>query len=93
MPLHVLYHFIAAHFPCDASRFLRRLKSIHAGDFKYIWASDGKDELYNVRLDPKEQNDLIGQMPQKAADLKRQLEARLGHPLPPTHRAQDTPTP
>ncbi len=93
MPLHVLHHVLDQHAPCDAARFLRRLKSIHAGDFKYIWASDGKDELYNVRGDPKERNDLIGQMPQKAAELKRQLEARLGHPLPPTHRAQDAPTP
>lgn len=53
----------------DISKYARWLKSIHAGDFKYIWASDGRDELYNIRQDPEELNNLIEDNREKASEL------------------------
>ena len=62
---------------CDATRFLRRVKSIQNREFKYIWSSDGNDELYDLRTDPGEQNNLIDVMPEKAAELRAILRAKL----------------
>jgi arylsulfatase A-like enzyme len=93
VPLHVLHHLQAAYPPCDARRFLRRLKSIHDGQHKYIWTSDGQEELYNVRRDPLEAKNLIRQHPEKARQLRAALENRLGRPLDPTAPVQTQKTP
>ena len=58
----------------DVSKYDRRLKTVQDGDFKYIWASDGRDELYNIRADPEELNNLIEVEPEKAAELKALLK-------------------
>ena len=57
----------------DASKYAHRLKAIIAGDFKYIWASDGRDELYNLKDDPGELNNLIDSNTQKASEMKSLL--------------------
>jgi len=62
----------------DTSKYARRLKSVRDGDYKYIWASDGRDELYNVRLDPGELNNIIESEPEKASELRNLLGAQLG---------------
>jgi arylsulfatase A-like enzyme len=61
----------------DASVYTRRLKAIRVGEFKYIWASDGRDELYNISEDPEELNNLIVTRPEKAKELKALLKERL----------------
>jgi hypothetical protein len=48
--------------------------TIYSGDFKYIWASDGICELYNITDDPLELINLIDKLPQKAQELNAQLE-------------------
>ncbi len=57
----------------DTSIFARRLKTIRTEEFKYIWASNGRDELYNIRQDPDELNNLIETEPEKARELKALL--------------------
>jgi len=57
----------------DISTYVRRLKTVRTEEFKYIWASDGCDELYNIRLDPEELNNLIDVKPEKARELKALL--------------------
>ena len=57
----------------DFSTYARRLKTIRIGEFKYIWTSDGRDELYNVQQDPEELNNLIEAEPKKAEELKALL--------------------
>jgi arylsulfatase A-like enzyme len=52
----------------------RDLKAIYSGDFKYLWASDGNCELYNITDDPLELVNLIDKLPQKAQELNAQLE-------------------
>ncbi|MFQ6104486.1 MAG: sulfatase [Candidatus Glassbacteria bacterium] len=42
----------------DLSRFDRRLKSIRSDTLKYIWASDGEEELFKLSSDPFEEFDL-----------------------------------
>ena len=54
----------------DASIYTRRLRSVRTKQFKYIWASDGRDELYNLQIDPGEENNLIKSQPGKAKELK-----------------------
>jgi len=58
----------------DVHKYARRLKTIRTEEYKYIWASDGKDELYNIREDPGELNNLIQVEPEKAAELKALLK-------------------
>lgn len=48
--------------------------AIRQGDYKLVyWYLDGKKELYNIREDISEQHDLAGEMPQRVAELSRQL--------------------
>jgi len=48
--------------------------AIRAGDYKLIeWYEDNSIELYNLKDDIGERNDLAGKMPEKAAELRRLL--------------------
>jgi arylsulfatase A-like enzyme len=58
----------------DLKHLARDLKTIYAGDFKYLWASDGRCELYNITQDPLESANLIDKLPGKAQELNKQLE-------------------
>ena len=58
----------------DLKHLARDLKAIYSGDFKYLWASDGRCELYNVTDDPLESANLIDKLPGKAQELNAQLE-------------------
>ena len=57
----------------DISSYVRRLKTVRTDEYKYIWASDGQDELYNIRLDPAELENIIEAEPGKAEELKALL--------------------
>ena len=47
----------------------------HAGDWKLIhYLEDGHDELYNLEKDLGEQNDLANKHPQKAKEMRAQLD-------------------
>jgi arylsulfatase A-like enzyme len=64
--------------------------AVRAGDYKLIeWFEDGSFELYNLKDDLGEQNDLAPEMPQKVAVLKAMLhkwreevDARMPAPNP-----------
>lgn len=59
------------------SRFDRDLRAIYNGDFKYIWASNGKNELYNTKKDPKESHNLVQEMTDIASAMNRDLQSRI----------------
>ena len=61
------------HFPtCSYDR--RPMGAVRRGDFKLIEHYEtGRAELYNLRKDIGEQNDLSGAMPEKTAALRRDL--------------------
>lgn len=63
-----------AYFQFDVSKYTRRLKTIRTEKFKYIWSSDGHDELYNIQQDPGELYNLIEINPEKAEELKALLK-------------------
>lgn len=52
----------------------RSLRAIYEGDYKYIWASNNKHELYNLREDPQELNNLFEQMPEIAFEMEKKLD-------------------
>ena len=58
----------------DISIYARRLKTVRTEEFKYIWASDGRDELYNIQRDPGELNNLIETYDEKSQELKALLK-------------------
>lgn len=58
----------------DISKYDRQLKSIRSKDFKYIWSSDGRDELYHIKNDPGELDNIIKKMPKKALQMQTKLE-------------------
>ena len=58
----------------DTSVFAQRLKTVRNEEFKYIWASNGNHELYNIRNDPKELDNIIENNPAKAEELKGLLK-------------------
>ena len=58
----------------DLKHLARDLKAIYSDDFKYLWASDGRCELYNITGDPLESTNLADKLPRKAQELNAQLE-------------------
>ena len=43
----------------DFRRWNRWIKAVIIDNYKYIWSSDGRDELYDLSRDPDEQKNLI----------------------------------
>jgi arylsulfatase A-like enzyme len=66
----------------DERYFTRRLKSLRRGPFKFIWASDGRHELYDVSQDPGESRNLTQTSPDTARELEAELH-RLLAAIPP----------
>jgi arylsulfatase A-like enzyme len=63
---------------CNTARYDRTLRAIRTSHHKFIWASDGKHELYDLRVDPHEERNVITGEPETAAALQGMLEQRLG---------------
>jgi arylsulfatase A-like enzyme len=64
------------HYPHYHGSGNRPSGAIRAGDYKLIeWYEDGKVELYNLKDDLGERNDLAATMPEKAKELRRMLQA------------------
>lgn len=64
----------------DLSRYDRALHAIHTEEWKYICASDGSEELYQIQDDPREQTDLIGSHEDVRNQLRNQLVDTVGQP-------------
>jgi arylsulfatase A-like enzyme len=61
----------------DESYFFRGLRSLHEGNWKLIWGTDGRHELYDLAKDPLETNDLVKQHPEKVKALEARMQAML----------------
>jgi len=59
-------------------RYYRDLRaiftSVNGVSLKYIWSSNGDDEIYNLEQDPKEKNNLVEQGPDIVAQLGQRLK-------------------
>jgi arylsulfatase A-like enzyme len=62
----------------DGSRYDRTLRAVRASNYKYIWASDGQDELYDLGKDPQEEHNLISAELGATSHLRTSLEEWLG---------------
>jgi arylsulfatase A-like enzyme len=56
-------------------RFARSLRMIRQGDWKYITATDGSTELYDLGSDPEERDDRAAREPERAREMAARLEA------------------
>jgi len=70
-------------------KYDRDQKAIYEGDFKFIWSSDGKYELYDIAKDPREMVNLYGQMP----DVEQRLGAKLEPLIAESNRLNSLSTP
>jgi arylsulfatase A-like enzyme len=57
----------------EVSIYDRALKMIRTDRYKYIWSSDGNNELYDLQADSDEQCNVIGENSDIADDLDRRL--------------------
>lgn len=79
---------IAEHYPDSVKvmkhdkRSRRELKAIYQRKYKYIWASNGLNELYNLEKDPGEEENLIQKLPHKAQEMQRSLNQWLDSSAP-----------
>jgi len=64
---------IRSAFQDTEKRFRRDLKTIYQGKYKYIWASNGLHELYDLEKDPREKENLIARLPRKAEAMEEIL--------------------
>lgn len=64
------------HYPSETGRWVNRMCSaVRDGDYKLLYFyKANRIELYNLKKDPSEQTDLAAQMPEKAAELKKELD-------------------
>lgn len=62
-------------FPAsEHARWKRQLRSIESDGYKFIWAQDGRYELYNLAVDPAELTNRFELEPQRARTLQDRLE-------------------
>lgn len=58
----------------DQTPWMRRLRMLEQGDYRYVWASAGPHELYHRRNDPAEERNLIGEKPEVAQRMQATLD-------------------
>ena len=58
----------------DARMYLRSLKAWRAEGMKYIWSSDGADELYDLTKDTEEKKNLIREIPDRTNSMRLAME-------------------
>ena len=76
-PLNMLERAVRHGNEFELRPYFRALRSYRRDDWKYIWASDGRDSLFNLANDPTEQTDLINEHRETARELYDQLDAVL----------------
>lgn len=81
--------YVGAEYPdFPRKKWMRSLRSIVDGEFKLIWGSDGRHELYHLSDDPKETHNLIDDKPQVARRLIERLEQVAGPPMQVREKGQ-----
>ncbi len=68
-----LNEFAQTHPHVDFTPFDRELRAIRTEEWKLIWSSDGRHELYHLPSDPREERNLIHARPEVARELEGTL--------------------
>jgi arylsulfatase A-like enzyme len=61
----------------DYTVYERDQTAIRTMTHKYIWASDGRDELYEIAVDPGEKHNMIADHPEQVRALRKMLSEHL----------------
>lgn len=75
----------------DPASYRRRLRALDAPPYKYIWASDGRNALYDLAADPSESRNRIDDDPVTAARLEAMLATRVDELVPCIGAGEDVP--
>jgi len=75
---------------CFVDDYARSFKTIRDQHYKYIMASDGRDELYDMVKDPGETKNLSKENSMKAKELRLRLDTLLGSFDVPDLKKTDT---
>jgi arylsulfatase A-like enzyme len=59
----------------DVAPFDRSLVAVRGPRYKYVWATDGRSELFDLGSDPSEEHDLSAGQPEVEARLRREVFA------------------
>jgi len=59
----------------DWKKYVQDIVAIRTKDYKYIWSSEGRDELYDLTHDPEEANNIIAEQRDKASELRGKMES------------------
>jgi arylsulfatase A-like enzyme len=59
-------------------RYVHEIVALRTQDYKYIWSSEGRNELYDLKHDPQERSNLIAIDKAKASELRIKTEAWMG---------------
>jgi arylsulfatase A-like enzyme len=76
-PLQALERFVnlADHERARLAPYLRRLRSVELRGLRYVWSSDGRHELFDRTVDPREERNLAGAA--RLAEAERRLRREL----------------
>jgi arylsulfatase A-like enzyme len=61
----------------DLSQFLKDRRVVWTRDYKFIWSSKCDHELFDLRYDAAEENNIYSDMPEKAAEMQGILDSWL----------------
>jgi len=61
----------------EGKQYDRTLRAVRTQDYKYVWASDGQHELYDLSQDAGEEHNVIGEQADKGRELRTALDGWL----------------
>jgi len=83
LPSEVQHPIFAETYPLKATTLDGHWRAIFDGDFKFIWNSLGRHQLFNLAKDPEENHNLFGKEPKRDQQLLAKLDTYLnGLPKP-----------
>jgi arylsulfatase A-like enzyme len=73
-PLQQFFLIWRRHPDFDIGTYNYMLKALRTLEYKYIWYSNGKAELFDLNNDPSEKENLAKDMPDKVLEMKTKME-------------------
>ncbi len=73
-PLQQFFLIWQRHPDFDIGVYNYMLKALRTLEYKYIWYSNGRSELFDLKNDPAEKNNLAEETPGKATEMREKME-------------------
>jgi hypothetical protein len=61
------------------------MRTLHRGDYKFVWSSIDRHQLFDLSVDPRESRNLVEELPEVAESMQAELMdylATLPEPAP-----------